>query len=81
MFHLERGEHAEVLHLYDTGFRNLDSPVTQMQPDLYIDCQNARLHAVRLERQGVDSRPLGGTGQKAEARIGDCLSASPCRIG
>lgn len=76
MFHIERGEHDEVLRLYDTGFRNLESPVTQMQPDLYIDCQNAASMLFRLERQGVDIgqrwEELAG---KAEARIGDCLSA------
>ncbi|WPB85044.1 tetratricopeptide repeat protein [Sediminicoccus rosea] len=76
MFHLERGEHAEVLHLYDTGFRNLDSPVTQMQPDLYIDCQNAASMLFRLERQGVDvGDRWEELAEKAEARIGDCLSA------
>ncbi|MBS7790710.1 tetratricopeptide repeat protein [Roseococcus sp. SDR] len=76
MFHLERGEHAEVLHLYDTGFRNLESPVTQMQPDLYIDCQNAASMLFRLERQGVDvGNRWEELAEKAEARIGDCLSA------
>lgn len=76
MFHMERGEFAEVLRLYDTGFRDLDSPITQMQPDLYIDCQNAASMLFRLERQGVD---VGGRwvelADKAEGRIGDCLSA------
>jgi tetratricopeptide (TPR) repeat protein len=76
MFHMERGEFSEVLRLYDTGFRDLESPITQMQPDLYIDCQNAASMLFRLERQGVD---VGGRwlelADKAEARIGDCLSA------
>jgi hypothetical protein len=75
LFHLERGEHAAVLRLYDTGFRDLGSPVTQVQPDLYIDCQNAASMLFRLERQGVD---VGARwvelADKAEARIGDCLS-------
>jgi tetratricopeptide (TPR) repeat protein len=76
MFHLERGEHAEVLRLYDEGFRNLDSPVTQVQPDLYIDCQNAASMLFRLERQGVDvGARWEELAEKAEARIGDCLSA------
>ncbi|UPY37383.1 tetratricopeptide repeat protein [Sediminicoccus sp. KRV36] len=76
MFHIERGEHAEVLRLYDTGFRNLESPVTQMQPDLYIDCQNAASMLFRLERQGVDvGTRWEELAEKAEARIGDCLSA------
>ncbi|WP_424810678.1 tetratricopeptide repeat protein [Roseococcus sp. YIM B11640] len=76
MFHMERGEFDEVLRLYDTGFRDLESPVTQMQPDLYIDCQNAASMLFRLERHGV---PVGDRweelAEKAEARIGDCLSA------
>ena len=76
MFHLERGEHDQVLHLYDTGFRNLESPVTQMQPDLYIDCQNAASILFRLERQGLDvGHRWEELAEKAEARIGDCLSA------
>lgn len=76
MFHLERREHAQVLHLYDTAFRNLESPVTQMQPDLYIDCQNAASMLFRLERQGVDvGARWEELAEKAEARIGDCLSA------
>lgn len=76
MFHLERGEHEAVLRLYDTGFRNLESPVTQMQPDLYIDCQNAASMLFRLERQGVDvGARWEELAEKAEARIGDCLSA------
>jgi tetratricopeptide (TPR) repeat protein len=76
MFHLERGEHAQVLRLYDEGFRDLASPVTQMQPDLYIDCQNAASMLFRLERQGVDvGARWEELAEKAEARIGDCLSA------
>lgn len=76
MYHLELGDHASVLRLYDEGFRDLTSEVTQMQPDLYIDCQNAASMLFRLQRQGV------GVGDrwveladKAEARIGDNLSA------
>ena len=76
LYHLERGEHDRVLALYDTGFRNLDSPLTQMQPDLYIDVQNAASMLFRLGLQGVD---VGDRwvelADKAEARIGDCLSA------
>ncbi len=45
-------------------------------PDLYIDIQNAASMLFRLERRGVD---VGGRwnelADKAEARIGDCLSA------
>ena len=76
MFHMEHGEHDQVLRLYDEGFRNLDSPVTQIQPDLYIDCQNAASMLFRLERQGVDvGHRWAELADKAEARIGDCLSA------
>jgi hypothetical protein len=76
MYHLERREHDQVLALYDTRFRDLDSPVTQAQPDLYIDVQNAASMLFRLSLHGVD----GGArwvelADKAEARIGDCLSA------
>jgi tetratricopeptide (TPR) repeat protein len=76
LYHLERGEHAEVLALYDRRFRNLASPLTQMQPDLYIDVQNAASMLFRLERRGVDvGDRWTEIADKAEARIGDCLSA------
>jgi tetratricopeptide (TPR) repeat protein len=76
LFHLERGEHAEVLALYDRRFRDLASPLTQMQPDLYIDVQNAASMLFRLERRGVDvGARWNEIADKAEARIGDCLSA------
>ena len=76
MFHLEQHEFDAVLDLYDRRFRNLVSPLNQALPDLYIDVQNAASMLFRLERQGV------GVGDrwieiadKAEPRIGDCLSA------
>jgi len=76
MFHLERREIEQVLSLYDNGFRDLNSQLTQAMPDLYIDVQNAASMLFRLERQGVD---VGDRwielADKAEARIGDCLSA------
>ena len=76
MFHLERGDTARVLSLYDQQFRNLHSPLTEAVPDLYIDVQNAASMLWRLARQGV---PAGHRWEeladKAEARIGDCLSA------
>src|ERR1043166_321210 len=75
LFHLERGETAEVLALYDRRFRDLASPLTQMQPDLYIDVQNAASMLFRLERRGVDvGTRWNEIADKAEARIGDCLS-------
>ncbi len=76
MFHLERSEIDAVLELYDRRIRNLASPLVAAQPDLYIDVQNAASMLFRLERQGID---VGGRWQeladKAQARIGDCLSA------
>jgi tetratricopeptide (TPR) repeat protein len=76
LYHFERREFGEVLALYDRHFRDLTSPLTQAQPDMYIDVQNAASMLFRLERQGVD---VGDRwielADKAEARIGDCLSA------
>ena len=54
LFHLERGEFDAVLDLYDRRFRNLTAPLTQAQPDLYIDVQNAASMLFRLERLGID---------------------------
>ena len=75
MYHLERGDFPAVLGLYDTGFRNHASPLTQAQPDLYIDVQNAASMLFRLGRHGVD---LGDRwtelADHAEARIGDCTT-------
>ncbi len=76
LYHFERREFAEVLAIYDSCFRNLDSPLTQAQPDMYIDIQNAASMLFRLERQGVDGGARWAElADKAEARIGDCLSA------
>ena len=76
LYHFEAGDFAAVLDLYDRRFRDLASPLTVAQPDVYIDVQNAVSMLFRLERQGVD---VGGRwvelADKAEARIGDCLSA------
>jgi hypothetical protein len=82
MFHLEQSEFDAVLDLYDQRFRNLASPLTQTLPDLYIDVQNAASMLFRLERQGVD---VGDRwieiADKAEQRVGNCLSRSLNRIG
>ena len=76
MFHLERRETDKVLELYDRGFRNFDSPLTKAQPDVYIDVQNAASMLFRLERQGVNvGNRWVEIADKAEERIGDCLSA------
>jgi tetratricopeptide (TPR) repeat protein len=75
MYHLERRDFGRVLALYDTGYRDQASPLTQAQPDLYIDVQNAASMLFRLGRHGVD---LGDRwtelADKAEDRIGDCVS-------
>jgi len=76
LFHLERREFDAVLDLYDKRFRNLGSPLTQAQPDLYIDVQNAASMLFRLERAGIDvGNRWSEIADKAETRIGDCLSA------
>lgn len=75
MFRLERGEHDAVLTLYDQRFRNLRSPLVEGQPDLYIDVQNAASMLWRLQRREVDvDDRWTELADKAEARIGDCLS-------
>ena len=76
MYHLELGDMSRVLTLYDTRFRNLDSPLVQAVPDLYIDMQNAASMLFRLSRHTVDAGARWTElADKAEARIGDCQSA------
>ena len=76
MFLLERGDVPAVLALYDTRYRNLNAPLTVAQPDIYIDVQNAASMLFRLARHGVDvGNRWTELADKAEARIGDCLSA------
>mgnify|MGYP001767208128 CR=1 FL=1 len=76
MYHLERREFDQVLAHYDGQFRNLGSALTQAMPDLYIDVQNAASMLFRLQRHGVDVGDRWTEfADKAEARIGDCLSA------
>ncbi len=76
LFHLENGDTGRVLALYNSAIRDLDAPLTQAMPDLYIDVQNAASMLFRLGLLGVD---VGGRwrelADKAEARVGDCLSA------
>ncbi len=76
LFHLEAGDMDRVLALYNSAFRDLEAPLTQAAPALYIDVQNAASMLFRLGRLGVD---VGGRwtelADKAEARVGDCLSA------
>jgi tetratricopeptide (TPR) repeat protein len=76
LFMLEHGDHAAALELYDTRFRNLAAPLTVTSPDVYIDVQNAASMLFRLQRLGVDvGNRWEELADKAEARIGDCLSA------
>ena len=76
LFHLERRELDAVLDLYDRRFRNLQSPLTKALPDLYIDIQNAASMLCRLELLGIDvGDRWGEIADRAEARLGDCLSA------
>jgi tetratricopeptide (TPR) repeat protein len=76
LFELEHGNHAAVLELYDTRFRNLEAPLTVDSPDVYIDVQNAASALFRLQRLGIDvGDRWEELADKAEARIGDCLSA------
>jgi len=76
LFKLELGDHDGVLALYDTRFRNLDAPLTVAAPDVYIDVQNAASMLFRLQRLGVDvGNRWEELADKAEARIGDCVSA------
>src|SRR5262249_20543835 len=76
MFTLEHGDHAAVLELYDKRFRNLAAPLTLASPDVYIDVQNAASMLFRLQRLGVDvGNRWEELADKAEARIGDCVSA------
>ncbi len=75
MFHLEKREFEEVLHLYDKRFRDLSSRLTEVTPDLFIDMQNAASILFRLERQGVDvGDRWTELADKAEARVGDTVS-------
>jgi tetratricopeptide (TPR) repeat protein len=76
LFHLEQRATDRVLALYDAAFRNLDTPLTQAQPDLYIDVQNAASMLFRLQLRGVEvGERWTELADKAEARIGDCQSA------
>ncbi len=76
MYHLELGDFAKVLALYDAGFRDLGSPLTGAAPDLYIDVQNAASMLFRLGRHGIDvADRWTEIADKAERQIGDCQSA------
>ena len=76
LFHFEHGDTEQVLGLYDRGFRDLASPLTEALPDMFVDVQNAASMLFRLGLQGVD---VGNRwielADKAETRIGDTQSA------
>jgi tetratricopeptide (TPR) repeat protein len=75
MFHLSRREVGVVLELYDQRFRNLASPLVAAMPDFYVDVQNAASMLLRLELRGVNvGERWEELADKAQARIGDCLS-------
>jgi tetratricopeptide (TPR) repeat protein len=75
VFLLERGDHAQILHLLDTEVRNPDSPLVRSVPDAYIDLQNIASMYLRLELRGVD---VGGRWEQvaeyAAQRIGNFAS-------
>jgi hypothetical protein len=72
LYHLELGEGAVVLDLYDRRVRPLDSIVVQKQPDMYIDVQNAVSLLWRMEAAGLDvGNRWAELADKAEKRIGD----------
>jgi hypothetical protein len=76
LHHHELGELDAVLALYDQRIRDLAAPMVQAMPDLYIDMQNAAALLWRLERAGIDvGDRWEEIADKAEARIGDTLSA------
>jgi hypothetical protein len=76
MFHLAGREYDAVLELYDRRFRDLASPLTSATPDFYVDVQNAASMLLRLELRGVAvGNRWEELADKAEARIGDHLSA------
>jgi hypothetical protein len=76
MFHLAGREFDAVLELYDRRFRNLASPLTSAMPDFYVDVQNAASMLIRLELRGVTvGNRWEELADKAQARVGDCLSA------
>ncbi len=56
LFHVEKGDHAAALDIYDNRLRDLDSPLMKAVPDFYVDIQNDVALLERLELRGV---PVG----------------------
>lgn len=76
LFLLERGKHEQILELFDTQIRNMDSPLVKAVPDVYIDIQNAASLLMRLELRGVDVGSRWSTvADVAEQRIDNHASA------
>jgi tetratricopeptide (TPR) repeat protein len=76
LYHLARSEIDTVLELYDRQFRDLSSPLVVAIPDLFNDILNATSMLFRLELHGVSvAHRWKELAEKAEGRIGDCLSA------
>jgi tetratricopeptide (TPR) repeat protein len=76
LFHLARREIDTVLDLYDRRFRNVTSPLVVAMPDLFNDILNAASMLFRLEVLGLSvGNRWEELADKAERRIGDCLSA------
>ncbi len=76
LYHLARSEIDTVLDLYDRQFRDVSSPLVVAIPDLFNDILNATSMLFRLELLGVSAaHRWKELAEKAEGRIGDCLSA------
>ena len=54
LFMIEQGKTADVLALYDSHVRNLQHPLMQTTPDLFLDIQNSASLLWRLETAGLD---------------------------
>ena len=82
MFRLDRGEMDRVLALYDGQFRNLTSRLTEAQPDLYIDVQNAASMLFRLQHATWTSAIAGSNSPTWPRRASaTACRRSPCRTG
>jgi tetratricopeptide (TPR) repeat protein len=76
LYHLARHEIDTVLDLYDRRFRDVSAPLVVATPDLFNDILNATSVLFRLEVLGVSAGSRWKElAEKAERRIGDCLSA------
>jgi tetratricopeptide (TPR) repeat protein len=75
LYHLARREIDTVLDLYDRQFRDVTSPLVVANPDLFNDILNATSMLFRLELLDIPAENRWAElAEKAERRIGDCLS-------